>query len=298
MPGVLTQTTQAKAGNAFASYHAAVAVAFFACALVFTMISMNPACIAVSLAGSLACLALLQGWRRAMALLLGLAPLWLLVALVNGVLSAGQAEEALSLGPVGFALPSFLFGLSAGGMLVAVMIWCACAGSALSIDALRSPLARFAPNLALMLAQVLQLVPQMLRRGRTVAEAQRASLQGSDQGGKRGRWRGALRVTSVLVGWSMEDGAIRDESMRARGFGAQRARSCYRQRRLRADDVVLLALIGTVGAIACIAAGSTGALFQFYPVVSAKGSLGACLPGAVLMLLPASLYVREALLWR
>lgn len=284
------------ADNVFAPYHATVAVVFFTCALVFTMVSMNPACVAVSLAGSLLCSGITRGWRTTGRTLLWILPLWAVIAVINGFYSSSQAATTFVVGPFTFALQSFCYGLCAGGMITAVIMWFACAGEALSTDESMGIMARFAPNVALMTSQVLQLVPQMLRRGREVVEVQNACApEGS---GNKAALQSGARALTVLVGWAMEDGAVRDESMRSRDFGQAKRRTRYRYRRMRADDLVVIAIVGTVGVLACFVAASIGSLFQFYPLIVAGDSWWACLPGAVLMLAPAALQARSVIAWR
>lgn len=284
------------AENAFSPYHAAVAAVFFACALVFTMVSMNPACVAVALVGALACSLLVRGGRETLSVLRWLVPFWLVIAAINSGYSSSQAGTLLAVGPFTVGLESFCYGLTAGAMMSAVVLWFAAAGECLSADAAIGLMAGAMPTVSLMISQVMRLVPQMLRRGGDVLAVQGACREG------RLPWREALRdrirAVSVLVGWSMEDGAIRSESMRARAYGVPGARTRYRTRRFRASDMAAVCAIGAVGAVACVAAGMVGSLFQFYPFVDAGDSCWAALPGACLVLVPVVLWARSVLLWR
>lgn len=282
--------------NAFAPYHAAVPVVFFTSALVFTMVSMNPACVGMALVGALACSLAVRGRRATAGTLCWLVPLWLVIAVINGLYSSSQAGTTMVLGPFTFGLESLCYGTTAGAMISAVVLWFAAAGACISGDAAIGVVAAAMPTVALMVSQILRLVPQMLRRGGDVLAVQDACRVGA--GSRMESLRDRARVVSVLVGWSMEDGAIRAQSMRARGFGGPGVRTRYRRRRLRAADVAMALAIGAVGLAACIVAGFVGSQFQFYPAVDAQGSWWACAPGAVLVAIPLFLYIRGRVAWR
>ena len=282
--------------NAFASYHAAVATVFFASALVFTMASMNPACVGMAFVGSLACSVVLRGWHATAGTLRWLLPLWLVVACINSLYSSSQAGTVMSLGPLTFGLESLCYGTTAGAMISAVVLWFACAGECITGDSAVGIVAAAMPTVALMISQVLRLVPQMLRRGRDVLDVQESCRAGTES-----RTEGLCnraRVVSVLVGWSMEDGAIRAQSMRARGFGRPGVRTRYRRRRFRASDFAMAVAIGLVGLAACVAAGFVGSQFQYYPAIDAQGSWWACIPGLVLVVIPLLLALKGRLVWR
>lgn len=282
--------------NAFSPYHSGVAVVFFAFALVFTMASMNPACVGLAFMGSVVCSLTVRGGQATARTLGWVLPLWLVIAAINSMYSSSQAGTVAALGPLTFGLESLCYGTTAGAMIAAMVLWFATAGECVSSDSAQSIVAAAMPTIALMISQVLRLVPQMIRRGRDVLDVQDACRIGN---GSRGEGlRNRARVVSVLVGWSMEDGAIRAQSMRARGFGGPTARTRYHHRRFRASDLALVVVIGAIGITACAAAGTVGAQFQFYPAVDPQGSWGACLPGIALMLIPPLLEIRSRLLWR
>ena len=282
--------------NAFSPYHTAVAAIFFASALVFTMVSMNPACVGLAFAGALACSLVMRGRAATGATLGWLVPLWLVIACINGFYSSSQAGTAFAVGPFTFGLESLCYGTTAGAMISAMVLWFASAGECISGDSAIGLLAKPMPTVALMISQVLRLVPQMLRRGRDVLD-----VQESCRVGDLTRWQGVrdrIRVVSVLVGWSMEDGAIRAESMNARGYGSASARTRYRRRRFKVSDGIMAIVIGVIGVIACVAAGGVGSQFQFYPAIDAQGSWWSCVPGIFLVCIPLALEARSRVLWR
>ena len=88
--------------NSFTQYHAAVAIVFFACALVFTMASMNPACVGLAFVGSLVCSIMVRGWSATVGTLRWMVPLWLVIAAINSLYSSSQAGTVASFGPLTF----------------------------------------------------------------------------------------------------------------------------------------------------------------------------------------------------
>ena len=114
-------------GDAFSRYHPLVNFLFFALVLAYSMVLMHPVCLAVSLLGALLYAGQLEG-RRALARHLRVAlPVLLLAALVNPAFNHAGVTILIYL-PSGnpLTLVSILYGLAAGTMLCAVVLWFLC----------------------------------------------------------------------------------------------------------------------------------------------------------------------------
>ena len=142
----------------------------------------------------------------------------LIIALVNPLFSASGSTEVFRIGMRAVYLESMVYGLCMGGLFVASVLWFEAAASMLEYDKVLALLGNAAPVIALMISMCMRLIPQFLRRGRTVLAVQDAI----DVPGRAPAdpVRSRLRASSVLMGWGMEDSLERADAMRSRGWGA------------------------------------------------------------------------------
>ena len=271
--------------RAFDATHASVPAALFAGVIALTMLAVQPALVAVSLAGALLFSLAVRGAGPTVRGLAWQLPMVALVCLVNPFFSASGSTLLLKLGPRSVYLESLAYGATMGALMVGVVLWFEGAAAVLTQDRLLALAPRRARALPLLAGMVSQLAPQLLRRSRDV----RDSLAACTAAGPRPAARDALtRTSSLLLAWSLEESLERADSMRARGWESGRARTCYRPECLRPRDVA--ALLGIVILLALAAACAWGlcAQWRFYPRMSAPGPLWACAAPALLALLPAA----------
>lgn len=283
--------------NPFATYHPAVAFVFLACAIVISMAALQPVFVALSFLGALACSVVCRGARATAGSFVWIVPLWLVVAIANPLFSASGSTEILRIGVRAVYAESLVYGACSGGMLASVFLWfssyAACMNSANTMALFGNVL----PIVSLMVSQVMRLVPQFVARGRGIAAAQDAVSAAAPQT-KRQQTAGRLRIVSVLMGWGMEDGIERSDTMRARGYDCGARRTTYKRYRFGRADASILAAIVVLAAIAGACAAAVCLRFSFYPTLSGWGAWWAYLPYALLMAVPSALRFKEWLLWR
>ena len=283
--------------NPFATYHPAVAFVFLACAIVISMAALQPVFVALSFLGALACSVVCRGARATAGSFVWIVPLWLVVAIANPLFSASGSTEILRIGVRAVYAESLVYGACSGGMLASVFLWfssyAACMNSANTMALFGNVL----PIVSLMVSQVMRLVPQFVARGRGIAAAQDAVSAAAPQT-KRQQTAGRLRIVSVLMGWGMEDGIERSDTMRARGYDCGARRTTYKRYRFGRADASVLAAIVVLAAIAGACAAAVCLRFSFYPTLSGWGAWWAYLPYALLMAVPSALRFKEWLLWR
>lgn len=309
--------------NPFRDYHPAAAAAYLACALAITMAAMQPAFVAISLAGALACSAVCRGGRATLLSLRWVVPLCLVVAAANPLFVASGSTELFRIGPRAVYAEALLYGLCSGAMFAAVFLWFASWSASLDSEGTLALLGNAAPVVTLMASQVMRLVPQFLKRGRAILAVQRANTAGREGLGPSGAVAGLggadgesasrsgagepaakqaarerMRVVSVLVGWGMEDGLQRADAMRARGFGCGVRRTTYKRFRLgRADAAVLACTVALASAsAACAWAAVSG--YSFYPTADAVSPWWGYVPYALFAAFPAALWAKGRLQWR
>ena len=272
---------------AFSMSHPAVPALYIVLTLGLTMFSMQPVLIVLSLAGGLSYGFATRGAARTLGALCWQLPVILIIALVNPLFSASGSTELFRIGMRAVYLESLVYGLCMGGLFVASVLWFEAAASMLEYDKVLALLGNAAPVIALMISMCMRLIPQFLRRGRTVLAVQDAI----DMPGRKPAdpVRSRLRASSVLMGWGMEDSLERADAMRSRGWGAVPRRTTYARYRLGRSDVVALVGLALFGAVAVAVAWTATTQYSFYPQLSVPAPWQGYVVYAVWMALPCVL---------
>lgn len=281
--------------NCFSSFHPGVPAAWFVLVLTVTVTSFHPALLLLSLTfGLLWARRLGAGWRPIPLLIL------FCTASVWNPLFSHAGATILWYFPNGnpLTLESILFGLGAGLMLTASLVWLGCLSRVMTADRWMCLLGRAAPALSLLLSMTLRALPQSRNRLAQIVQAQR-------QVGRTGRGRLAaarhgLHLLSVLVSWSLEEGLITADSMDGRGY-ALPGRTAYTNYVLDSRDKGALTALAAVGGYLLLMA-LRGALgWRYYPTVTWGGldswSLSAYLAWGALCALPLYLDWKEDRTW-
>ena len=279
--------------------HPAVALVYCGVSLALGMCAMQPVYLALGLAGALLWRACLVGWRRVLRGLVWQVPCALLVAAANAVFVASGSTPLLMVGTRAFYLEALVYGLCQGAMLVLVLVSFANAAEVLTSEKVMSLLGNAAPVVALMLSMTMRLIPRFVSR----ADESRAAVgactaaRGTGHPPRRQKTSGALRLSSVLLGWGLEDSLETADAMRARGWGSARRRTTYRRQRFRRTDALLLAAVALLAASSAAAAWTACAGFSFYPRIHGLAPWYSYLPYALYLALPLILHAKEALAW-
>ncbi len=157
---------------AFDTYHPAVAAAYVLVTLALTMFSVQPVLIALSLAGAFFYGALSRGVRACLRALRWQLPTIVLIALANPLFSASGSTVLVYLGPRAVFVESIAYGCAMGGLFVASVLWFEAAADMLPQDRVMALAGNAAPTIALMVSMCMRLIPEFVRRGRTIAEVQ------------------------------------------------------------------------------------------------------------------------------
>ena len=276
--------------TAFDTAHPAVAAVYAVVTLALTMCSLQPVLIALSLAGGFAYSCCVRGLGASLASLRWQLPFILLVAVLNPLFSASGSTELFRLSGRAVYLESLCYGCAMGGLFVASALWFHGASHMLPFDRVMALLGNAAPVLALMVSQGMRLVPRLVRQGRLIGTAQAASLPHRRRGDEL---RDRLRLSTVLMGWSLEDSLETADAMRARGWGAALQRTTYTRYRFTADDAIAVFALAAGAALSAVVSFAATSQFDFYPTMSSLVAWWGYAPYALWMLVPALLHVRE-----
>ena len=114
-------------------------------------------------------------------------------------------------------LESLVYGGIVGLAAAGVCIWMSCIYSVFSTDKTIYLFGRVSPRLSLFLAILLRLVPRIKKEAWKINMAQQAIGRGIRQGNLWQRIRNVVRITSMLITWTIEAIATASDSMRSRG---------------------------------------------------------------------------------
>ena len=273
----------------------AVAVYFLATAGV-CMFTMEPVILVISLLGALVCLGVtgqLRQWKIHLYMLL----LFAAMALINPFISHNGVTVLFVMNHNPVTLEALVYGAAAGGMIVTVMYWFRAFTAVMTSDKLLYVFGSLSPKLALMLSMALRYVPLFASQVQKVSQSQKAlGLYKEDN--LIDRMRGGIRVFSVMVTWTLENGIITADSMTARGYGTGR-RTRFSIFRWTREDVLLLA--GSLLLTAMTLWGIADRAFTYYPAIKATPVTARVWAGFIsyglLTLLPAIITGKEALKW-
>ncbi len=279
--------------DAFSKYHPLTNFLFFLGAIGFSMVIQHPAYLALSFAAGCCYCFALEG-RKTGRLLLGLIPLFLLVAAVNPLFNTrGETVLTVVFGR-NYTLEALVYGMVVAGMLVNMLVWFRCYSAVLTSDKFICLFGRILPSLSLLLVMVLRLIPNLGRKARQISGARRSIGKGlGAQSTRREKAADGIQILSALTGWALEGGIVAGDSMRSRGYGTAR-RTSFQLYRFTPGDMALIALMGALAA-GVLACGGTQA--DFTPVISIHPVTWGLAFFGIFLFLPSALHLQEAIRW-
>jgi len=285
--------------NMFSLYHPGVLLLYAGSAILCAILTLHPAYIALSLLAGTVYAVYLKGFKRFVAGLWFRALLFLLVAAANPLFNHRGLTILFYLFENPVTLEALLHGLCSGAMLLAVLTWFDCFGILITNEKFLFLFGRILPTTALMLSMTMKLLPQTRYKALQLENAYKG-LYGSKEEAGRIRLRRTIRMSAILMSWSLEDSIETTDSMKARGYGVAR-RSSFSNYWFGRGDLAAALTIGLLAAgnIAYIIV--FHAAYSFFPRASFSigGQDGAMLAAyGALLLYPLLLEGREACRWR
>lgn len=284
--------------KAFADYNPIVLTVYFLAAAGAAMFCMHPVMTAVSLSGALLLFLLRNGRRQGTSHLYFLG-LFLVMALVNPLVSHNGATVLFVMNHNPVTLEALLYGINASAGILAVLYWFRSFSQMMTRDKLLYVFGKLSPKLSLVLAMAIRYTVLFSRQTKQVIQTQKAiGLYKEDN--FPDSLRGSVRVCSVMLTWALENGIITADSMAARGYGTGR-RTHFALFRFRPSDVLLLLVSLALFAVICTGMGMGALEFVFYPRMAPPALTlpAVCSYGAygVLVFLPAFIEIKETVKW-
>lgn len=280
----------------FAELHPAVQFSYFAAVTLFSMFTLHPVFLLISLVCGLACSAEMNRGKTAVFALKFLLPLVLVMTVVNPLLNHSGRTVFLYVNDSPLTLEAVAYGAAAALMFASVLLWFSCGNAVLTADKLIGLFGKAAPSLTLLLTMTLRFVPRFRAQVRVIADAQKGIGRGADRGSVPERAKTGLKILSMLTTWALENGIVTADSMRARGYGLP-GRSCFRPRGLEFRDKSLLIILYVLISTVCVGLFTGKGEFRYFPSVSrfSFGPVGVLVLSAYFLLCAFPLWVNAVL---
>ncbi len=222
------------------------------------------------------------------------------IAVTNPIVSRLGKTELFRVLGAKITLESVLFGLSAGIMLAAVVIWFSCLGYVMGSDKTVYLLGKGLPKVALTLTVALRFIPLMMRNMNKISRTQRVmGMYCCNSRIERIKSAGNTLVT--LIASSAENAMDTASAMNARGYGLK-GRTSLIKYKFRFKDFALILVCALLVAVVISTTASNGLEFEFYPIiVGAKAdliNLCAYLSYGLLILVAPLMKVVEEARWK
>lgn len=251
--------------DAFSGYHPLVNFLFFALVLGGTMVFMHPVSLCISLAGALGYSIYLKGWKRGS--LPVLLPMMLMAAILNPAFNH-EGMTILTYLPSGnpLTLESIAYGIAAGGMLAAVILWFSCYTEVMTSDKFVYLFGRILPALSLLLSMTLRFVPRFKAQFQVVREAQKCVGRDISNGSILSRVKHMVTIFSIMVTWALENAIEMADSMKSRGYGLP-GRTAFSVYRFQERDKIALLWMLFCGCYIGCGAFLGGLKWRYFPTI-------------------------------
>jgi len=217
--------------DSFQNCHPIVNIAYFGLVISFSMLNNHPLIQGLSLLGALLYLVSTEGKKSLLFIGKVCLPMVCLTAFINPAFNH-EGATILHYFPNGnpLTMESIFYGLSAGSMLITVVLWFASFHRVMTTDKLICLFGKILPALSLVISMTLRFVPKFKAQMSAVAEAQKSIGRDVSMGSLWHRTRIAITILSITITWSLENAIETADSMKSRGYGlkGRTAFSIYR----------------------------------------------------------------------
>ncbi len=284
----------------FCTFHPAVTLLFFLCAVVLAVVIRRPSFVVAGVACSALYYATIHGrdtWR----MLVGLASLFAVVTLLNPFINTMGETVLFSLWGRPYTLEAAYYGASIAGMLVSAMFWFGGYNAVMTTDRFTYLFGAIVPSFSLVLTMVLRLVPNYRRKIQELDCARMCVGMSASAGTRSQRARHGAALVSALASWALEMGVVTSDSMRSRGFGTGK-RTSFAHYRFTSRDAAFLVVFAVLLVTVIVAQAMGAGWVNFVPAFEVGRTDAVFAVGlmayAALLAMPSFVNVKEALTWR
>ena len=253
--------------DAFAGFHPAVNLCFFAAAIGMSMFLMHPVFLSISCLCACAYLWYLHGGRGVARQVGYLLPVLLFTAILNPLFNHQGTTVLFYLhndNPV--TLEALCFGIASAVLMGASILWFNCCNTVFTTDKIIYLFGRIIPSLSLLISMTLRFVPRFKDYLRSTMQVQKAMHPPKN---KLETLKQALTAFSATVSWAMEQSIVTADSMKSRGYGAA-GRTAYSIYRFERRDALTLLLTGLLSIGTAVPWALGWVQWSFYPAMTGQ----------------------------
>jgi len=215
----------------FSDYHPVINLLYFGLVIAFSLTIIHPLGQGISIVCAIVYAVSVNGRSSVIFLLKYCLPMVLFTAFINPAFNHEGTTILLyfSSGNA-LTLESILYGVSAGTMLVTLLLWFASFERVMTTDKYIYLFGKIVPALSLIISMSLRFVPRFKAQMEMVSEAQRSIGRDVSTGSLWNRTKTAVVIVSIMITWALENGIETADSMKSRGYGlkGRTAFSIYR----------------------------------------------------------------------
>lgn len=235
----------------FKTYHPIVSFCYYLVVIIFSMFSMRPLFLAMTLIASFSYVIILEGKSAIKSKLKQLVAIILLTAIVNGLFVHKGVTVLFYLNDNAITLESIIYGVAAGTMMGSVMMWFRTLNHIMTSDKIVYLFGRVNPSVSLVISMSFRFIPLFKEQLREISEGQWCLGRDSSKGGIIKRAKQFMKELSILITWSLENSIEISDSMRARGYGLP-DRSSFSIFRFDKRDGIVFGIISFLSAIVAV----------------------------------------------
>ena len=251
--------------DSFADYHPFINFVYFTLVIGFSLALTHPLAQGIAfLCATVYCVSI-TGRKSILFLLKFCLPMVLLTAFINPAFNHEGTTIILYFSNGNpLTLESILYGFSAGGMLVTILLWFTSFNRVMTSDKFIYLFGKVIPALSLILSMSLRFVPKFSSQMETVAEAQKSIGRDVSSGSLWSRTKTAVTIFSIMITWALENAIETADSMKSRGYGLK-GRTAFSIYRWEERDKYALLWFGFCGLFLLVGTMLSAFGFRYFP---------------------------------
>jgi energy-coupling factor transport system permease protein len=223
--------------------------------------------------------------------------LFLAITLINPIVSHNGKTVLLVVYNQPITLEAIIYGIASACMVVSILYWFKTFSHIMTSDKVIYTFGKVSSKLALIISMALRYIPLFKQQASKINKTQKA-LGAYREDNIIDTIKMKIKVFSVLITWTLENGIVTANSMDARGYGVCK-RKAYSDYRVKFADIVFLIISFLLFCISAISMHNVNQ--NFYPefiLINNNISKIGYVSYSCLALLPLLIQVKEIIKWK
>lgn len=280
-------------------FHPVVGFLILVSVMLFTVFTLDPIVIGLSLVSGLIYCILICGKKEVSRDMKFLAAIFFVLSLTNPLFSHKGESVLFFLNGNPITLEALLYGVDLSSMTCSIIIWGKCFSKIMTSDKVILLVGAVFPRISLTISIILRNIPLFKKRWCEIKEAQSTMGYYSDESITT-RLQGNAKAFSALLTWAIEGSVDSGASMLARGYGLGR-RTRFSDRKFHFADLIMTVFVCVIDVLIIFFSYQCPKV-AFYPNISGTSLTlpKICLyfSFAVIAFWPAIIEMTEKLRWK